>query len=225
MVRKITSPVTLQCNITVHDTLKVWVKFFRPSKELHGVDLTGVKSLTPTALAHKCLWKVKKGLPQWKNTPDDSQEMVTYSIESGIISYAISVQICWQSMEKYVCAIPSASPTQILWMTCAHKHNVTEDCLLYWMLLILHRSSSVHITVLMYFDDLHWSSHNQSVCVSTWVYICKNNHKMPTFKLNWVNSILDILYTWTAILSFLTDAKVAACTSLGSLVAWNKITS
>ena len=90
MVRKITSPVTLQCNITVRDILKVRVKFFRPSSATIVEEdpknymvwtwLTGIKSLTPTALAHKCLWEVKTQLSQEKNTPDDSLAMVKYAI-------------------------------------------------------------------------------------------------------------------------------------------------
>ena len=32
--------------------------------------------------------------PEIKNTPDDSLPMVTHAIKSGIMNYAISVQIC-----------------------------------------------------------------------------------------------------------------------------------
>ena len=77
MVRKMTSPVTLPCNITVRDILKVRVKFFGSSSAMVVEEdpknfmvctcLIGIKSLTPTALAHKCLWEVKTLLPREKH--------------------------------------------------------------------------------------------------------------------------------------------------------------
>ena len=42
MVRKITSPVTLQCNITVHDILKVSVVEEDPKNFMVWTCLTGV---------------------------------------------------------------------------------------------------------------------------------------------------------------------------------------
>ena len=69
----------LPCEIAVHDILKVRV-LLRKTQRTSLCELAGVKSLTPTALAHKYLWEVKTVLPQENNTPDDSLAMVTYAI-------------------------------------------------------------------------------------------------------------------------------------------------
>ena len=51
-----------------------------------------------------------------QNNPDDPLAMAMYSLESGLMTYAISVQICWQKYSK-MCAWNPTVPGKTTQMT------------------------------------------------------------------------------------------------------------